>query len=90
MHPVAAVQSEYSLLHRDPEADVLPLARELGIAYVAYSPLSRGLLAGRFRSPDDLDAGDWRRQVPRFQDGDLAAQPGGRRARRGPRGRPGR
>jgi aryl-alcohol dehydrogenase-like predicted oxidoreductase len=72
VHPVAAVQSEYSLLHRDPEADVLPLARELGIAYVAYSPLSRGLLAGRFRSPDDLDAGDWRRQVPRFQEGNLA------------------
>jgi aryl-alcohol dehydrogenase-like predicted oxidoreductase len=71
VHPVAAVQSEYSLLHREPEADVLPLARELGIAYVAYSPLSRGLLAGRFRSPDDLDAGDWRRQVPRFQDGNL-------------------
>ncbi len=71
VHPVAAVQSEYSLLHRDPEAEILPLARELGIAYVAYSPLSRGLLTGRFRRPDDLDPADWRRQVPRFQDGHL-------------------
>jgi aryl-alcohol dehydrogenase-like predicted oxidoreductase len=67
VHPVAAVQSEYSLLHREPEAEVLPLARELGIAYVAYSPLSRGLLTGRIRRPDDLSPGDWRRQVPRFQ-----------------------
>jgi aryl-alcohol dehydrogenase-like predicted oxidoreductase len=70
-HPIAAVQSEYSLLHREPEADVLPVARELGIAYVAYSPLSRGLLAGRIRRLDDLAPDDWRRSVPRFQDGNL-------------------
>ena len=67
VHPIAALQSEYSLLQRDPEIDVLPVTRELGIAYVAYSPLSRGLLGGRIRSADDLAPGDWRRQVPRFQ-----------------------
>ena len=70
-HPIAAVQSEYSLLQREPEGDVLPVARELGIAYVAYSPLSRGLLTGRIRRPDDLSPDDWRRGVPRFQDGNL-------------------
>jgi aryl-alcohol dehydrogenase-like predicted oxidoreductase len=70
-HPIAAVQSEYSLLHREPEGDVLPVARELGIAYVAYSPLSRGLLAGGIRGPGDLAPDDWRRGVPRFQDGNL-------------------
>jgi len=66
-HPVTALQSEYSLLSREPERDILPVTRELGIAYVAYSPLSRGLLGGRIRSADDLDPQDWRRQVPRFQ-----------------------
>ena len=71
VHPIAAVQSEYSLLHREPEAEMLPLARELGVAWVAYSPLSRGLLTGRFRRPDDLGPDDWRREVPRFQDGNL-------------------
>jgi aryl-alcohol dehydrogenase-like predicted oxidoreductase len=71
VHPIAAVQSEYSLLHREPEAEMLPLARELGVAWVAYSPLSRGLLTGRYRRPDDLGPGDWRREVPRFQDGNL-------------------
>jgi aryl-alcohol dehydrogenase-like predicted oxidoreductase len=71
VHPIAAVQSEYSLLQREPERDVLPVARELGIAYVAYSPLSRGLLTGRIRRADDLAPGDWRRDVPRFQDGNL-------------------
>ncbi|HSI30671.1 MAG TPA: aldo/keto reductase [Miltoncostaeaceae bacterium] len=70
-HPIAAVQSEYSLLHREPEGDALPVARELGIAYVAYSPLSRGLLTGRIRRPDDLSPDDWRRSVPRFQAGNL-------------------
>ncbi len=70
-HPIAAVQSEYSLLYREPEGDVLPVARELGIAYVAYSPLSRGLLTGRIRRPDDLSPDDWRRGVPRFQEGNL-------------------
>ena len=70
-HPIAALQSEYSLLSREPERDVLPVTRELGIAYVAYSPLSRGLLGGRIRSADDLAQGDWRRQVPRFQGANL-------------------
>lgn len=67
VHPIAALQSEYSLLHREPELEVLPVLRELGIAYVAYSPLSRGLLTGRIRSTEDLAPEDWRRQVPRFQ-----------------------
>jgi aryl-alcohol dehydrogenase-like predicted oxidoreductase len=66
-HPIAALQSEYSLLSREPERDLLPVTRELGIAWVAYSPLSRGLLGGRIRSADDLSPDDWRRQVPRFQ-----------------------
>ncbi|MFJ9561253.1 aldo/keto reductase [Streptomyces fuscichromogenes] len=66
VHPVTAVQSEYSLWSRDPEDGVLPTCRELGIGFVPYSPLGRGFLAGRFSSPDDLDAGDWRRTGPRF------------------------
>ena len=71
VHPIAALQSEYSLLQREPEDEILPACRELGVAYVAYSPLSRGLLTGRFRRPDDLAPEDWRREVPRFQDGNL-------------------
>jgi len=67
VHPIAAVQSEYSLFTRDLEVDVLPTLRELGIGLVAYSPLGRGYLSGRFRSPDELDADDWRRTQPRFQ-----------------------
>ncbi|MEU9413550.1 aldo/keto reductase [Streptomyces sp. NPDC048281] len=66
VHPVAAVQTEYSLWTRDPEDEVLPACRELGIGFVPYSPLGRGFLAGRFSSPDDLDANDWRRTGPRF------------------------
>jgi aryl-alcohol dehydrogenase-like predicted oxidoreductase len=66
VHPIAAVQTEYSLWTRDVERDVLPTLRELGIGLVAYSPLGRGFLSGRFRSPDDLDADDWRRTQPRF------------------------
>ncbi|MEU1269457.1 aldo/keto reductase [Streptomyces sp. NPDC005799] len=73
VHPVTAVQSEYSLWSRDVEADVLPACRELGIGFVPYSPLGRGFLAGRFTSPDDLDVNDWRRQNPRFQDANLEA-----------------
>jgi aryl-alcohol dehydrogenase-like predicted oxidoreductase len=65
-HPIAAVQNEYSLWTRDPEDTLLPTLRELGIALVAYSPLGRGFLAGRFRSPDDLAPDDWRRNNPRF------------------------
>ena len=66
-HPIAALQTEYSLWSRDLEDDILPVLRELGIALVAYSPLGRGFLAGRFRSIDDLAADDWRRNNPRFQ-----------------------
>ena len=72
VHPVAALQTEYSLLERDPETDLLPVTRELGITFVAYSPLSRGLLTGTIRHEDDLAADDWRRNVPRFQGANLA------------------
>jgi len=67
VHPITALQTEYSLWTRDPEAAILPLCRELGIGFVAYSPLGRGFLTGRFRSLDDLPADDWRRKNPRFQ-----------------------
>ena len=67
IHPIAAVQTEYSLWSREPEDALLPVLRELGIALVAYSPLGRGFLAGRIRSLDDLAPDDWRRQNPRFQ-----------------------
>jgi aryl-alcohol dehydrogenase-like predicted oxidoreductase len=73
VHPITAVQSEYSLWTRDPEDDVLPTCRELGIGFVAYSPLGRGFLAGRFSSPDDLDEGDFRRTGPRFTGDNLKA-----------------
>jgi aryl-alcohol dehydrogenase-like predicted oxidoreductase len=66
VHPIAAVQSEYSLWTRDVEDEVLPTLRELGIALVAYSPLGRGFLSGRFSSPEELDEGDFRRHGPRF------------------------
>jgi aryl-alcohol dehydrogenase-like predicted oxidoreductase len=66
VHPIAAVQTEYSLWTRDPEAGVLATCRELGIGFVAYSPLGRGFLSGRFTSPQDLDEGDFRRSGPRF------------------------
>jgi aryl-alcohol dehydrogenase-like predicted oxidoreductase len=67
IHPIAALQTEYSLWSREPEADVLPVVRELGIGFVAYSPLGRGFLTGRFKSFDDLPADDNRRNFPRFQ-----------------------
>ena len=67
-HPLTAVQSEYSLWTRDPEAEVLPTLRELGIGLVAYSPLGRGFLTGQIRSLDDLAEDDWRRSNPRFQE----------------------
>jgi aryl-alcohol dehydrogenase-like predicted oxidoreductase len=67
IHPIAAVQTEYSLFSREPEDDLLPVLRDLGIALVAYSPLGRGFLGGRFRSVADLAPGDWRRGNPRFQ-----------------------
>jgi aryl-alcohol dehydrogenase-like predicted oxidoreductase len=66
-HPISALQSEYSLWTRDPEDEVLPLCRELGIGFVAYSPLGRGFLTGRFRSFEDLPEDDYRRNSPRFQ-----------------------
>jgi aryl-alcohol dehydrogenase-like predicted oxidoreductase len=67
-HPITAVQSEYSLWTRDPEDEVLPALRELGIGFVAYSPLGRGFLTGAIRSLDDLPEDDWRRSNPRFQE----------------------
>jgi aryl-alcohol dehydrogenase-like predicted oxidoreductase len=67
VHPLAAVQTEYSLFTREVEDEVLPTLRELGIGLVAYSPLGRGFLAGRFKSADELDADDWRRTQPRFK-----------------------
>jgi aryl-alcohol dehydrogenase-like predicted oxidoreductase len=66
VHPITAVQTEYSLWTRDPEAEVLPTCRELGIGFVPYSPLGRGFLSGRFTKPEDLDEGDFRRKGPRF------------------------
>jgi aryl-alcohol dehydrogenase-like predicted oxidoreductase len=66
VHPITALQSEYSLWTRDVEAEILPTLQELGIALVAYSPLGRGFLCGRFSSPDELDEGDFRRYGPRF------------------------
>ena len=67
VHPIAALQTEYSLWTRDPEDELLATCRELGIGFVAYSPLGRGFLTGRFRSLDDLAADDCRRNYPRFQ-----------------------
>jgi len=66
-YPITALQTEYSLWTRDPEDEILPLCRELGIGFVAYSPLGRGFLTGRFRSFDDLPEDDYRRNSPRFQ-----------------------
>jgi aryl-alcohol dehydrogenase-like predicted oxidoreductase len=66
VHPVTALQTEYSLWSRDPEAEILPLARTLGIGFVAYSPLGRGFLTGQIRSAEQLDASDFRRKSPRF------------------------
>ena len=67
VHPVTALQTEYSLWTRDPEDGIFPTVRELGIGFVAYSPLGRGFLSGRVTSPDDLDPDDFRRRNPRFQ-----------------------
>src|SRR6266699_4291338 len=66
-YPIAAVQSEYSLWTRGVEAKVLPAMRELGIGFVAYSPIGRGFLSGKIKTPDDLAESDWRRNNPRFQ-----------------------
>jgi aryl-alcohol dehydrogenase-like predicted oxidoreductase len=67
VHPIAALQTEYSLWTRDVETEILPTCRDLGIGFVAYSPLGRGFLSGRFTSLDDLAQGDFRRENPRFQ-----------------------
>lgn len=67
VHPISAIQTEYSLWTRDPEAEILPVCRELGIGFVPYSPLGRGFLTGRFQRFEDLPAEDYRRNSPRFQ-----------------------
>jgi aryl-alcohol dehydrogenase-like predicted oxidoreductase len=67
VHPITALQSEYSLWTRDPEDEILPTVRELGIGFVAYSPLGRGFLSGQIKSIDDLDEDDYRRRAERFQ-----------------------
>jgi aryl-alcohol dehydrogenase-like predicted oxidoreductase len=67
VHPIAALQSEYSLFSRDVEGSILDACRELGITFVAYSPLGRGFLSGQIKSVNDLDASDYRRMAPRFQ-----------------------
>jgi aryl-alcohol dehydrogenase-like predicted oxidoreductase len=72
VHPIAAPQTEYSLWIRDPEAEILATCRELKVGFVAYSPLGRGFLAGRFRTEADLGEGDWRRDLPRFRGENLA------------------
>jgi aryl-alcohol dehydrogenase-like predicted oxidoreductase len=71
VHPIAALQTEYSLWTRDPEAALLPLLRELGIGFVPYSPLGHGFLTGSIRSPEDLAENDWRKNNPRFTEGNF-------------------
>jgi aryl-alcohol dehydrogenase-like predicted oxidoreductase len=73
VHPIAALQTEYSLWTRDPEAEILPTCRELGVGFVAYSPLGRGIFGGRIRNLNDLAEGDYRRTAPRFAEGNLAS-----------------
>ena len=73
VHPITALQTEYSVFAREPEAEILPTCRELGIGFVAYSPLGRGFLSGRFASPDELAEDDFRRTQPRFQGENLEA-----------------
>ncbi|MET0217759.1 MAG: aldo/keto reductase [Burkholderiales bacterium] len=73
VHPISALQTEYSLWSRDPEDEILPTVRELGIGFVPYSPLGRGFLTGQFRTPADIPADDYRRDNPRFQ-GDAFAR----------------
>lgn len=67
MHPITALQTEYSLWSRDPEGQIFATTRELGVGFVAYSPLGRGFLTGRYKAFEDLPEGDWRRLSPRFQ-----------------------
>ena len=87
VHPIAALQTEYSLWTRDPEDELLELTRQLGITFVAYSPLGRGFLTGALKSPDDLAPDDWRPTNPRFQGENFQQEPGaGRGAARRWRG----
>ncbi|OFV99221.1 MAG: aldo/keto reductase [Acidobacteria bacterium RIFCSPLOWO2_12_FULL_54_10] len=72
IHPIAALQSEYSLWTRDPEKKILSTCRELGIGFVAYSPLGRGFLTSRFQKPEDVPSDDWRRKMPRFEPDNFA------------------
>jgi aryl-alcohol dehydrogenase-like predicted oxidoreductase len=72
VHPIAAIQTEYSLWSREPEAEILPTVRELGIGFVAYSPLGRGFLAGRFDSREEIEKGDFRSVNPRFTEENFA------------------
>jgi len=76
VHPISALQSEYSLFTREHESGALAACRELGVGFVAYSPLGRGLLTGRFRSPADLSSDDWRHSSSRFQAGNIEANLG--------------
>jgi aryl-alcohol dehydrogenase-like predicted oxidoreductase len=71
VHPVAALQTEYSLWTRDPEEELLPLLRELGIGFVPYSPLGHSFLTGQIRTPDDIPDDDWRKDNPRFLGGNF-------------------
>jgi aryl-alcohol dehydrogenase-like predicted oxidoreductase len=71
-HPITALQTEYSLWTRDVEEEILPAVQALGIGFVAYSPLGRGFLTGRFRSPGDLPEGDFRKNSPRFEPANFA------------------
>ncbi len=73
VHPITALQTEYSVFAREPETEILPTCRELGIGFVAYSPLGRGFLSGRFNSPEELAEDDFRRTQPRFQGDNLEA-----------------
>src|SRR5207253_1161904 len=72
VHPISALQTEYSLWSRDPEDEILPTVRELGIGFVAYSPLGRGFLTGQIKSMDDLEPDDYRRRSPRLQGDNFA------------------
>ncbi len=89
VHPISALQTEYSLWSRDPEDEILDTVRELGIGFVAYSPLGRGFLTGQITSPEDFEPDDFRRQQPPLPGRELRAQPGARRPRPGDRGREG-
>ena len=83
VHPITAVQTEYSLWTRDPEAEVIPTCRELGIGFVPYSPLGRGFLSGRFSSLDELEEDDFRRSGPRFTGAEPAGESSARRQSQG-------